>query len=133
MNSEQYQEIVKTTYRLVGEGQLDEFFTYLADDVTWTECDGFPYGGTFVGKEDILNNVHLRLGNEWEDFRADDRDYAFNDQKVMVYGRYSGTYKKTKKYFEADFLHYYTFNDDGKIQSFKQVADSVQVIEAMTE
>lgn len=133
MKSEQYQSIIEATYRLVGEGKLDAFFEYLADDITWTECEGFPYGGTYVGKEDILQNVHMRLGTEWDQFTAKDIDYTFNEEKVMVFGKYSGTYKQTNKYFEADFVHYYTFNDAGKIQSFRQVTDSVKVLEAMTE
>ncbi|TDM45381.1 ketosteroid isomerase [Macrococcoides goetzii] len=131
MRSEQYQSIIETTYRLVEEGKLDEFFTYLADDVSWTECAGFPYGGTYVGKEEILKNVHMRLGTEWDQYTAKDIDYTFNGEKVMVFGKYSGTYKKTNKYFEADFVHYYIFNDEGKIKSFRQVTDSVQVVEAM--
>lgn len=131
MTEDDYQVILAKTYELTGQGKLEEFATYLADDVSWTEAAGFPYAGTYVGKEAVLNNVHKRLGTEWIGYTAEPLRYAFNGQQVMVYGRYSGTYKKSKKSFQVDFVHLYTFNADNKVSQFIQVVDSYPVVKAM--
>lgn len=132
MTNQDYQEILAKTYELTGQGNLEEFASYLAEDVSWTEAAGFPYAGTYVGKEAVLDNVHKRLGDEWDNYQAEPIHYAFNGQMVMVYGRYQGTHKASQKNFQADFVHVYTFNTDHKICHFIQVVDSYPVVQAMT-
>lgn len=126
-----YQNLLAQTYDLTAQGKLAEFSTFLAADATWTESAGFPYAGTYSGADEILRNVHQRLGTEWEGYRADPIAYTFNGLEAMVYGRYSGTYRESGKSFTADFVHYYTFNKDDKIARFVQIVDSVPVVEAM--
>lgn len=133
MTSEIYQSILAKTYDLTAQGKLDEFTSYLADDISWTEASGFPYAGTYIGKTAVLDYVHKRLGTEWNSYQAEPISYAFNNQTVMVYSRYSGTYKKTQKAFLADFVHIYTFNENHKISHFLQVVDSYSVIKVMEE
>ena len=41
----------------------------LADNARWTEAAGFPYAGTYVGFDAIVENVFKRLATEWEDFQ----------------------------------------------------------------
>ena len=54
--------------------------------------------------DEVVKNVHERLGTEWDDYSAKDEIYAFNNNTVIVYGKYSGTYKATGKSFIADFV-----------------------------
>ena len=42
----------------------------LAPDIRWTEAEGFPYGGTYVGPDAILQGVFMRLGTEWDGYAA---------------------------------------------------------------
>ena len=74
---------------------MDAFKTYLSKNVSWTEVAGFPYAGTYIGPDEVVKNVHERLGTEWDDYSAKDEIYAFNNNTVIVYGKYSGTYKAT--------------------------------------
>ncbi|MGR3742347.1 nuclear transport factor 2 family protein [Companilactobacillus sp. DQM5] len=129
--NELYEKLLHETYILTGQGKLDEFKSYLADDVSWTEAKGFPYAGTYVGPDEVIKNVHQRLGTEWNNYSAKDISYGFNGNKVYVYGQYSGEYKETKKSFIADFVHIYEFNNDKKVQKFTQVVDSHTVVQAM--
>ncbi len=46
----------------------------LADDARWTEAAGFPYAGTYVGFDAIVENVFKRLATEWEDFSVQGRE-----------------------------------------------------------
>jgi len=36
-----YQRLLQETYVLTGEGKMDEFKTYLSDNVSWTEAADF--------------------------------------------------------------------------------------------
>ncbi len=64
-----YQKLLHETYVLTGEGKLDAFKTYLSENVSWTEAAWFPYAGTYVGSDEVVKNVHERLGTEWDNYR----------------------------------------------------------------
>tara|TARA_R110002050_G_scaffold281956_2_gene429679 strand:+ start:52834 stop:53298 length:465 start_codon:yes stop_codon:yes gene_type:complete len=120
-------EIIKSTY----EGENSEengknLAKYVAEDISWTEAKGFPYAGTYIGLESVTENVFKRLGSEWIDYKFTPEDYIANEDKVVAYGTYSGTYKKTNKYFEARVAHIWKLNN-GKIISFEQFVDSKSV------
>jgi len=120
-------EIVKSTY----EGKTSEengknLARYVADNISWTEAKGFPYAGTYIGIAEVTKNVFSRLGSEWIDYKFTPEDYVAADDKVVAFGTYSGTYKKTNRYFEARAAHIWKL-DDGKIISFEQFVDSQSV------
>lgn len=124
-------EIVKSTY----EGKTSEengknLAQYAADKISWTEAKGFPYGGTYIGLENIAKNVFSRLGSEWIDYKFTTEDYVANDDKVVVFGAYSGTYKITGKSFTARAAHIWKLKDH-EIISFEQFVDSQTVNEAI--
>lgn len=124
-------EIVKSTY----EGKTSEengknLTKYAAEDLSWTEARGFPYGGTYIGMENITKNVFSRLGREWIDYKFTPEDYVAGEDKVVAYGTYSGTYKMTGRHFEARVAHLWKLNA-GKIISFEQFVDSKTVNEAV--
>ncbi|MEA5427694.1 nuclear transport factor 2 family protein [Arcicella lustrica] len=124
-------EIIKSTY----EGKTSEengknLAKYVAEDITWTEAKGFPYAGTYVGLENVTQNVFSRLGSEWIDYKFTPEDYVASDDKVVAYGTYKGIYKRTSKPFEARVAHIWKLKD-GKIINFEQFVDSLPVNNAM--
>lgn len=131
--NELYESLLHESYLLTGKGELTKFKEYLAEDISWTEAAGFPYAGTYIGPDEVVKNVHERLGREWDNYSAKDLSYGFNGNKVYVYGQYSGEYKLTGKSFVADFVHLYEFNTDNKVKKFTQIVDSHTVVNAMME
>jgi ketosteroid isomerase-like protein len=124
-------EIIKSTY----EGKSSEengrnLAQYLAADARWTEAQGFPYAGTYIGFEAVHKNVFSRLGSEWIDYKLTIEDYIHSDDRVIAYGTYSGTYKATGKFFKARVAHLWKLKH-GKIISFEQIVDSKVVRDAM--
>ena len=124
-------EIIRSTY----EGKTSEengknLAKYVAENISWTEAKGFPYGGTYVGLASITKNVFSRLGSEWIDYKFTPEDYVASEDKVVAYGSYSGTYKISGKYFEARVAHVWKLRD-GKIISFEQFVDSQPVNNSM--
>lgn len=124
-------EIIKSTYESkTSEENGKNLAKHVAKNISWTEAQGFPYAGTYIGLESITQNVFKRLGSEWIDYKFTPEDYISNEDKVVAYGTYSGTYKKTNKYFEARVAHIWKLNN-GKIISFEQFVDSKSVDDAI--
>lgn len=124
-------EIIKSTY----EGKTSEengknLAKYVAKDISWTEANGFPYAGTYIGLENVTENVFSRLGSEWMDYKFTPEDYVANEDKVVAYGTYTGTFKATGKPFAARVAHVWKLKD-GKIIRFEQFVDSQPVNNAM--
>lgn len=124
-------DIIKSTYEGKNSKENGENLAkYVAENISWTEAKGFPYAGTYVGLENVTKNVFSRLGSEWIDYKFIPEDYVASDNKVVAFGTYSGTYKKTGKPFTARVAHIWKLQN-GKIISFEQFVDSQPVNDAM--
>jgi ketosteroid isomerase-like protein len=125
-------EIVKRTY----EGKTSEengrnLRAHLAVDAVWTEAAGFPYAGTYIGYDEIAANVFDKLAGEWLGYQFVPEGFVVEGDRVVAYGTYRGTYKKTGKHFAARVAHLWKLAD-GKIVSFEQFVDSATVAKALT-
>jgi ketosteroid isomerase-like protein len=124
-------DLIRATY----EGSSDEngrnLLAVLAPDTAWTEAEGFPYAGTYVGPQAIVAGVFRRLATEWIGYRADVHTYLEDGDRVAAFGAYSGTYKATGRSMRATFAHLYKLRD-GKIVSMTQYVDTLVVSRALT-
>lgn len=109
---------------------MDGMLADIAPDCRWTEMDGFPCAGTYVGPQEVFKNVFLALGDIFEayNFKLDRLLDAGSD--VVGIGDYGGTHKETGKPFEARVVHVWGVAD-GKIRRFEQFTDTLRVAEAM--
>ncbi len=125
-------EIIRSTYEGSASSNAKHLAEALSEKAEWTEAEGFPYGGTYIGVEAVMENVFSRLGLEWDDYKASVNTYHEVKGKnvIIAEGIYSGVYKKTGKSFEAEFVHVWQL-ENGKIVMFKQYVDSHIVREAM--
>lgn len=124
-------DLIRATY----EGSSSEdngrnLLAALAPDAAWTEAEGFPYAGTYVGPEAIGAGVFRRLATEWIGYRADVHTYLEDGDRVAAFGVYSGTYKATGKSMRATFAHLYQMSD-GKIVTMTQYVDTLMVQQAL--
>lgn len=124
-------EIIRATYEGSSEDNGRNLLAALAPDATWTEAEGFPYAGTYVGPDAIVAGVFHRLATEWIGYRADVHTYIGDDDRVAAFGVYSGTYKATGRSMTASFAHLYQVRD-GKIASMVQYVDSHMVMKALS-
>jgi ketosteroid isomerase-like protein len=123
-------DLIRSTYEGAPEEKRRNLLALLADDIVWTEAQGFPYGGTYGSAETIVANVFDRLADEWIDYRSDIERYVADGETVVVFGWYSGTYRATNRSMHAAFAHRWTLHD-GKIVRFFQYVDSATVRGAM--
>lgn len=124
--------IIKSTYLGGSSKEAGKALQkYLADDAIWIEAKGFPYAGTYKGFEEIHKNVFTRLNSEWINYKFTPEEFVADNNIVVVYGTYEGTYTQTNKSFTARVSHIWKLKN-GKIVRFEQIVDSQPVIEAMS-
>lgn len=123
-------KLVQGVYDAFGKGDIPGVLGLLSPGVEWTEAEGFPYGGTYVGPQAVLEGVFMRLGTEWEGFAAVPDEFIDGEDAVVALGEYSGTYKATGKSFRANFAHVWKIQG-GKAVRFTQYVDTLIVQRAL--
>lgn len=123
-------DLIRATYEGLSEENGRNLLAVLAQDAEWTEAEGFPYAGTYVGPQAIVDGVFKRLGSEWAGYRAEVHTYLEDGDGVAAFGVYSGAYLATGKAMKAAFAHLYRLKD-GKIIRMTQYVDTVPVRAAM--
>lgn len=123
-------DLIKRAYAAFAKGDVPTVLGLLSPEISWTEAEGFPYGGTFIGPKAVLENVFLRLGTEWDGFAAVPEEFIDGGDSVVALGKYSGTYKATGKSFQADFAHVWKMKD-GQAVKFVQYVDTALVQRAL--
>ncbi|ADJ29696.1 nuclear transport factor 2 family protein [Nitrosococcus watsonii] len=117
-------DVIRSLYKAFAGGDIPAVLAVFSPDMHWTEAEGGPYGGVFIGPDAILENVFMKLGEEWDGFAAVPGEFVADGSTVVVLGQYSGSYKATGKSFKAPFAHVWKFKD-GKVVSFHQYTDTV--------
>lgn len=123
-------DLVRATYEGSSEENGQALMAALAPDASWTEAEGFPYAGTYVGPEAIVKGVFQRLATEWNGYAAKVHTFMEDGDRVAAFGEYQGTYVATGKSMRASFAHLYEVKD-GKIVRMTQFVDSAMVQAAM--
>ncbi|MBF7683107.1 nuclear transport factor 2 family protein [Acinetobacter sp. B5B] len=118
--------IIRSIYKASSEEIIPILADILAENVQWTEAAGFPTGGTYIGLNAIKTNVFYRLATEWSGFKTEAKTFLGDDNKVAVFGIYSGTSNTTGKYFEATFAHLWELEHE-KVIKMEQFVDSAMV------
>lgn len=123
-------ERIEALYGCFARGDVPGVLGSLDPGITWVEAAGFPYGGTYVGPEAVLNGVFMKLATEWEGFAAVPSEILADGDTVVALGEYRGTWRGTGKSFRAPMVHVWRFRD-GAIVHFQQHTDTVLVQAAM--
>lgn len=123
-------DTIAKLYAAFGRGDVPTVLAAFAPNIRWTEAEGFPYGGTYVGPDAVLQNVFAKLGSEWNGFAAVPRELIASAETVVALGEYRGTYKATGKSFKAPFAHVWKFGG-GRIIFFMQHTDTAVVQRAL--
>jgi len=124
-------DAIKNVYAAFAQGNIPAVLSVLAPDASWTEAEGFPYGGTYIGPEAVLQNVFMKIGAEWDDYTAAPHELLASGDTVIALGEYKGTFKATGKSFKAPMVHVWKFSGE-KVVSFTQHTDTVLVQRAMS-
>jgi ketosteroid isomerase-like protein len=100
----------------------------MADDIQWTEADGFPLAGTYVGPQAVLEGVFMRLGEIGDDFAAVPEQFVADGDTVVALGSYNWKNKTSGEPAVVKMVHVWTLKA-GKAVAFQQHVDTLRVRE----
>ncbi len=123
-------DLLRKLYTAFAHGDIPTVLGLMDENIAWEEAEGFPYGGLYHGPEAVLNNVFMKLGTEWDGYRAEAHEFIDGGDTCVVLGTYSGTYLATGKPMEAPFAHVWKLRD-GKAHAFRQYTDTALVKRAL--
>lgn len=125
-------QIVSDHYAASARQDIAAMMAEVAPDVAWTEMAGFPCAGTWIGADQVINNVFAVLGSEWENYRFSLEQIIDGGDQLVGIGTYSGIYRKTGKPMQARVAHVWRLAG-GKIVGFEQFTDTLLVAQAMRD
>ncbi len=123
-------ELIKNLYQAFAQGDVPGLLQSFDENIEWTEAEGFPYGGTYLGGEAVVQNVFMKLATEWTDFKAAPDEFLDAGERIVALGNYSGSYNQTGKSMRVPFAHVWTL-ENSKIIKFVQYTDTLKVSEAL--
>lgn len=121
-------EIIQGLYRSFASGDIEAVAAAFADDIEWTEADGFPLGGTYIGPRSVIEGVFMRLGEFSDNWGVVMDRFIADGDTVVADGKYTWNHKQTGQPCEVRVAHIWTLAD-GKAASFLQHVDSAKVRE----
>jgi ketosteroid isomerase-like protein len=123
-------EMVRDHYAANDRRDLAGMMADFADDIRWTEMDGFPCTGTYVGADAIFEGVFKRLGTLFDHYTFTLERLLDAGSEAVAIGNYTATHKATGKAFNVRVAHVWG-GSHGKIRRFEQFTDTLRVAEAM--
>ncbi|MDQ3605854.1 MAG: nuclear transport factor 2 family protein [Gemmatimonadota bacterium] len=124
-------EILRNTYEAFSRGDIPTVMANFDPDIIWIVPDAHPQGGTHRGADAVLNDVFVKLGSDWQDYRVETDEFIDGGERVVVLGTESGTWPATGKSFRAAFAHVWTMRS-GKAIEFRDYLDSAKVQDAVS-
>ena len=121
-------EIVENIYASFATGDVPAVLGAMAEDIQWTEADGFPLAGTYVGPQAVLEGVFMRLGEIGDDYAVMPEQFVADGDTVVVLGNYAWKHKSSGEPAVVKMVHVLTL-DGGKVTAFQQHVDTVRVRE----
>ena len=119
---------IQGIYDAFAQGDIPTVLGGMDPKIEWREAEGNPYetqGSPFVGPDQILEKLFMKLGTEWDAFTVHPKEFYEAGDTVVVEGRYTGTFKETGKSMDAQFCHIFKLRDS-KLTSFQQFVDTAQ-------
>jgi len=122
-------ELIASMYDAFGRGDVPSVLGSMDPEIRWHEAESNPYmpsGDPWIGPEAILNNLFVKLGEEWDGFTVHPGTFHDAGGVVVVEARYTGTYKATGKPLDAQVCHVWTIAE-GKVTKFQQYVDTAKM------
>jgi uncharacterized protein len=120
---DQHTAAIKSLYAAFARGDIPSVLGAMHSSFSWTEPEGNPYAGTYVGPDAVLQGVFMKLGTDWDGFAVVPQEYIAQGDTVVTLGEMSATRKATGKSFKSPFVHIWKFSAD-RLQSFSALMDT---------
>ena len=121
-------EIVQGLYQSFANGDVPGVTAAFDKDIAWTEADGFPLAGTYVGPQAVVENVFMRLSEFSDNWAVIVDRFIADGDTVVADGQYAWNHKETGEPCTVRMAHIWTLAD-GKVTCFLQHVDTAMVRE----
>jgi len=119
-------DIIQGLYDNFATGNVAGVVAAFADKISWTEADGFPLAGTYIGPQAVVENVFMRLGEIGDNWGVVVERLVVDGDTVVANGKYIWNHKKSGAPCEVRMAHVWTLAG-GKAVSFLQHVDTARV------
>ena len=123
-------QIIENAYASCAAGDVPTALGAFAEDIQWTEADGFPLGGTYVGPQAVLEGVFMRLGEIGDEFAVVPGQLFADGDTVVAVGNCTWKQRTSGEPASVRMVHVWTL-DRGKAVAFQQHIDTAKVRELM--
>jgi uncharacterized protein len=123
-------ELVRDHYAANDRKDLAGMLADIAEDCRWTEMDGFPCAGTYIGPQAVVEGVFKPLSAQFDNYTFTPERLLDACDNVVGVGNYTATHKGTGKSMNVRVVHVWG-GSGGKIRRFEQFTDTLRVAEAM--
>lgn len=120
--------LVQSFYAHLKNGDPAAAFALMSSDIEWREAEGNPLAdrNPYIGAAAIGEGVFGRLAGIFDEFAAVPEEFIAENDRVVVFTRYSGIHRKTGTPLDCPAVHSWWVRD-GKIVRFQQYADTEQL------
>lgn len=108
-------------------------YDMLADEVDWTHASGFFGGETLTTREQVKEQLGPFYFEMFDNIEVDIEKIEVSDESVFSFGTYNLTPRNTDEVHEAKFIHVWTIDNDGEIDSLVQYADTALIDRALAD
>lgn len=124
---------MQALYEAFGRGDVPTVLDAMDERIEWFEAEGNPWssGRPFVGPQEVLQGVLMRIATEFEGFEVRPARFLGAGDTVIVEGRYHAQrHVETGQPLDAEVVHVWDLRD-GKIVRFHQYCDTRQMAAVM--
>jgi ketosteroid isomerase-like protein len=124
-------DVVRKLYAAFETGDVPAVLGLMAPDIVWNEAENFLYAdrNPYKGPQAILEGVFMRIGGDFENFAVKPEEIIESGDTVVMFGRYTGTFKATGKAINLQASHVWRVKD-GKVTRFQQYVDTLAAARA---
>lgn len=101
-------ELLSNLYNAFASGDIPTVLGSMDPEIRWHQAEGHPYmasGEAWVGPDAVLNNLFVKLGEDWDEFAVAPSTFHDAGDVVAVEGRYTGTHSTTEVHGRAVLPH----------------------------
>jgi ketosteroid isomerase-like protein len=123
-------DIIQAHYAASDRKDIAGMMADVSPEVRWTEMAGFPCAGSWVGPQQVIENVFKVLGGTWDGYEFKLERLIDGGDSIVGIGDYRGTYRATGKSMHARVVHVWQL-EGGKVVRFEQFTDTLLVARTM--
>jgi ketosteroid isomerase-like protein len=128
-----HDESIRKVYAAFLRGDVPQIQSLVADDVDWrndgVESRECPWNGNFSGKAN-LPGFFKAVGEQLDITTFDVKAMAASGLFVAAFLRIESTLRKNGRSLRNDAVHFWTFNESGKIAKYRHFNDTAAELAA---